>query len=110
METETNGHDTKGKRHKQLKIKGTERKDRNKAIEKAASAYVEARDARMELSKVEHEKKETLLKAVKDAKLPKNDDGEIRYRCDDEALEVILTFTDEKVKVKRIDEDDTDED
>ncbi len=64
-ETATNGESKKTRKAKpkQLKIKGTERKDRNKAIEKAAAAYVEARDERCELSKVE-----TLNKFIEDAK------------------------------------------
>jgi hypothetical protein len=82
------------KNGKQGKLPGTERKDRNPAIEKAASAYVDARDERMDLTEREVELQDALVIAMKTAKLT-------TYRCDDVDL-VVEMSTLEKAKVRRV--------
>jgi hypothetical protein len=80
------------------KIKQTVLKEmeptRNSAIDKAAEAYVEARDERMELTKQETATKAVLMAAMKEA-------GESIYETED-GLVVEITHKDvEDVKVKR---------
>ena len=70
------------------------------AIEKAASAYVEARDARMALTKDEVQTRAALIQAMKNA-------GVLTYRTTD-GLHCVLTTT-EKVKVRAPSGEATDE-
>lgn len=97
----------KKKKAKQQRIPGTERPDVHQDIEKAAAAYVEARDERMMLTKREVETQAKLLTAMKAHGLSK-------YRCDSEDLEVEVVPEAEKAKVRKVappaeDSDDADE-
>lgn len=85
----------KSKKAKQVQIPGTERTDVHKDIERAASKYVEARDARMSMTKVEVETQAKLLAVMKEHKLT-------TYRCDSEDLEVEVVPESEKAKVRRV--------
>lgn len=89
---------------KQTKIPGTERQ-KIKAIDKAAEAYVEVRDERMGLTKKEKEAKEKLLSLMKEHKLDS-------YTDEDASPPLIVTVEakDETVKVKRASEDETEDD
>ncbi len=80
---------------KQLKIAGTASKDRLPDVEKAAAAYVAARDERMENTKVEVKTQAALVAAMQAHKLQS-------YKCDDEDLLITLTDTGVKAKVKKI--------
>lgn len=55
----------KGKKPEQLKIAGTERKDRIEEIEDADEAYRDARDARMEMQEEEGAAQETLSNVLR---------------------------------------------
>ena len=79
---------------KQAKLPGTERKDRVPEIEKAATAYVDARDERMSLTEHEVELQGRLVQAMKTAKLA-------TYRCDDVDL-IVEMSTLEKAKVRKV--------
>lgn len=76
---------------RQLQIKGTERKQ-NEEVEKAAQAYREARDDRMELSKREKQKKTELIIVMQSNKIKK-------YKFDDAEGEELLVAIDEKTDV-----------
>jgi hypothetical protein len=99
----------------QLEITGVER-PKIKAIEKAADAYVDARDARMKLTEKECSTRETLIATIKEhaSELTPNSEGALVYRYGDDLL-VILKPGKDKVKVKHDstsgeDEDREDED
>lgn len=77
---------------KQLDLSGLER-ERNPKIERAASDYVDARDARMACMKPERERK-TKLKAVMEEERVR------KYRLDDGAIAEIVV-TEEKVRVRK---------
>lgn len=77
----------------QLRISGTERKDVNPQIEKAAKAYKTVRDERMELTETESKKKAALMAAMNEAKLN-------RYICDFDEQEVIVEPGEANVKIK----------
>lgn len=91
------------KKGKQTKIPGTERADICEDIEKAAAAYVEVRDARMELTKKEVDAQAKLLVAMKANRLS-------RYRCEREDLEVEIVPENEKAKVRKVAPPEADDD
>lgn len=94
---------------KQLEIPGAER-PKIKEIEEAAEGYVNLRDKRMRILTQEIAAKENLLQIMiahsKD--LPKNAEGEVHYRYDDEL--VILKPGKNNVKVKAVHDDGDDDD
>ena len=77
---------------RQLQIAGTERPVHND-IEKAAEAYREVRDDRMEMTKREKQKQLELLAVMKAHKIS-------RYKYDDQEGEELLVQVDEEPKVK----------
>lgn len=87
-----------------MEIPGTER-PKIKAIEDAASTYVDARDKRMKLTEKEIECKAKLIDAMQRHidKLSVDADGNRIYRFDDELVILIQL---ESVKVKHADPDD----
>lgn len=86
----------KGKRArpKQERIPGTEGPRRNAALEKAAAAYVDARDERMELTEKEVEKQDALVTAMEKAGLE-------TYRCEDTNFVVEISKS-TKAKVRKV--------
>jgi hypothetical protein len=77
---------------KQLEVPGTER-ETHPDVAKAAEKYIEARDARMELTKAEVETKNALVGLMKEHKLETYEDDDF-----------IVTFeadVQEKIKAKR---------
>lgn len=78
---------------KQKMIEGTE-PPCYPAIDEAAGEYVEARDARMEMTKAEKEKHDALLKAM-------TDNGLTEYKYDGKV--VLVKPTKIKVKVRKLD-------
>lgn len=85
---------------KQTTIPGTERKT-HADVAKAAEAYVDARDKRMALTKKEVETKAALAAAMRKHKLET-----YVVEGDDEDLEVTFEQGEEKLKVKRITDDE----
>lgn len=83
-----------GKRAKQTRLPGTERKDVNAAIEKKASEYVDVRNERMELTEREVEAQSALLMVMEKA-------GLTTYRCDDSDLVVEVSEL-KKAKVRAV--------
>lgn len=81
------------KKPKQTSIPGTERKV-NKAVRTAAENYVEVRDERMDLTKMEVAKRDLLIEVMKKFELT-------TYRDEDADLEVTLDVT-EKCRVKKL--------
>lgn len=94
---------------KQIEIPGTERPT-IKEIEEAAEAYRALRDKRMKLLTQELSAKENLLQVMlaHSKTLPKNAEGEVMYRYDDEL--VILKPGKQNVKVKAVHDSDEEED
>lgn len=82
------------KRPTQARLPGTEGKARIAALEKAAAAYVEARDERMELTEKEVEKQQALVAAMDKAGLE-------MYRCEDMKFVVEISKT-TKAKVRKV--------
>ena len=80
-----------GKRQKE--IPGTERPGYDEEIAKLAEKYIEARDARMELTKKEVDTKTDLLAAMKERKLEKYEDDDFIVDFESEHIE--------KIKAKR---------
>jgi hypothetical protein len=84
----------------QTEIPGTERKT-IKEIDAAAEAYIEARDERMELTKREVEAKSLLLEAMQK--------HNVDTYCDESATPALLVTLipgEDKVKVRRLDEEE----
>lgn len=92
----------------QMEIPGTER-PKVKAIEIAADEYVAVRDKRMKLTQQECEAKTKLIEAMlsNGDKLSVDGEGNRIYVFDDEKV-VLSELT--KVKVRRVADDDGDED
>lgn len=88
---------------KQLRIAGTEEK-KNREIDHAAEAYVEARDERMQHTETESEAKNALIQVMKKHNLTV-------YRDDDAAPPLVVTLVpgEDKVKVTQQKEDEPDE-
>ena len=78
---------------KQLEISGTERAGYDEEIAKKAATYIEARDARMELTKKEVDAKTDLLTAMKERKLESYEDDDFIVNFEAEVTE--------KLKAKR---------
>lgn len=83
---------------KQLEIIGTERANGIKELDAAAEAYVEARDKRMKLTVREVDTREALLSLMEKHKLEQYEDRE--------ADPPLLVLLDQKVKVKKLGDDD----
>jgi hypothetical protein len=93
----------RARKGKQTQIPGTERNERNPAIESAAADYVEVRDERMALTKKEVAAREVLRAAMKQA-------GITIYECDGEDFTVeLIPAQEEKVKVTRREADEDDD-
>lgn len=82
---------------KQLQIEGTERKQ-HKDVTKAAEAYVDVRDNRMELTRQEVAARAVLIDKMKKHGLTEYVDGDLEVLFDSK--------TTEKVKVKRLGDSD----
>ncbi len=89
----------KTKKAQQTKIPGTERRDRIEAIEEAAEAYREARDARMEMAEDEAEAQANLANA-----LTKHKVTEYTYEGEDGKPYTAYIPTEAKAKVRRVKE------
>lgn len=98
MERKARGH--MGKRAKQTRLPGTERKDVNASIEKNAAEYVEARNERMELTECECEAQAALLLVMEKA-------GLTIYRCDESDMVVEVSEL-KKAKVRTVKPPSTD--
>ncbi len=90
----------KGKGPKQLPIPGTERKT-PPAIEKAVLAYREARDERMELTKVEQAAYAKLVTVLADNGIDLKDGQNYEFRDEDgRVVKVVAEIEPETVKVR----------
>lgn len=87
------------KKQKQLKIPGTERKDRISAIEEADEAYREARDDRMELQEDEASAQETLTNVMR-----KHGAKRYKYEGSDGRMYEVYLPEDVKAKSRRVKE------
>jgi len=94
--SKTNGAGV-AKKPKQVAIPGTERKV-HPDVEKAAEAYVEARDERMQLTERESETQGDLMAAIKKHGLQRH-----VVDIDGEQQIVEIVAVDEKVRVRRYD-------
>lgn len=111
MNTETtdttandNGTRRRGSRAQQTQIPGTERQYIAE-VEAAANAYRNARDERMELTKLEVVRRDELIRVMGEHKL------DVYKYDDDEGVELTVKLdTKTKVKVRRADSKNTDED
>lgn len=105
-DTTTNSNGTRGRRSKreQLNVPGTERQY-IAAVEDAANAYRNARDERMEMTKLEVVRRDELIRVMGEHKLDV-------YKYDDEEGEelTVKLATKTKVRVKRSSSPDKDED
>lgn len=90
---------TKKTKPQQTKIPGTERRDRIEAIEDAAEAYREARDARMEMAEEEAEAQANLANALQKHKVT-----EYAYEGEDGKTYRAYVPTEAKAKVQRVKE------
>lgn len=88
------------KAKKQTVIPGTERQG-NKKVATAAEKYVEIRDERMALTRREVEARDALLSAMREAGLSTYVDEDA-----DPQLEVVIVPGEEKVKVRRLSDED----
>ena len=97
--TDAKKADPPARKPRQAEIPGTERKV-NKTVAAAARSYVEARDARMELTKKEKDSKELLIAAMVKA-------GEEVYRDDSASPPLLVHLKKGKndVKVTEVGED-----
>lgn len=87
---------------RQLRIAGTEGKS-NREVDVAAEAYVQARDERMAKTEAEVAAKETLIGAMKKAKLNV-------YRDDAATPPLVITLVDGKPNVKVTEAPDAEDD
>lgn len=89
----------KKQKPQQMKIAGTERRDRIEAIETAAEAYREARDSRMDMAEVEAEEQQNLANV-----LQKHGVTEYSYEGEDGKPYTAYIPTEAKAKVRRVKE------